>query len=94
MAAKAHFMNLPHLILSNANGLRRRTARMLGNLERFKEGTLPKLTPLSAPQKRAAEQRVARPVYKQLTLGHVTRAARALEAAEVAEPTPVVRASW
>ena len=42
---------------------------------------------MSAPKIRAAEQRIAKQVHRQLQKGNITRAARALEVAEVAEPT-------
>jgi len=45
---------------------------------------------MSAPKLRAAEQRIAKQVHRQLENGNITRAARALEAAEVADPTPAV----
>ena len=65
VAAKEECTNFPHRILSNTNGSYRRQHRNFGNLKRIKEGTLPEPKSPSAPQKRAAEQSVARQFNKQ-----------------------------
>ena len=58
-----------------------------GNIKRYLEGQQPEPKPLKAAGKRAAAQQIAKRVHKHLTQGSITRASRALEAAEVAKAT-------
>ena len=77
-------------LLHNSNGSRRRKGKVQSNIKRYKKGDLNDSQPLSPAKKRAAEFSVAKRVHRQLQGGNVTRAARALDAASIAEPTPEV----
>jgi hypothetical protein len=73
--AREDFMWLPYRVLSNTNGSHRRGAKVLGNLKRLKEGSLPDPELLSATNRRATEHRIAKQVHKHLKNGNITRAA-------------------
>lgn len=77
-------------LLHNSNGSRRRKGKVQSNIKRYKKGDLNDPQPLSPAKKRAAELSIAKRVHRQLQGGNVTRAARALDAADIAEPTPEV----
>jgi hypothetical protein len=77
-------------LLDNTNGSHRRKHKVQANIKRYKDGVMGPVKQLSTGKRRAAEQDIANRVHKQLQKGNVTRAARALEAAEVAKPTPEV----
>lgn len=89
--AREDFMWFPYRVLSNTNGSHRRGAKVLGNLKRLKEGSLPDPEPLSATNRRATEHRIAKQVHKHMKNGNITRAARAMEEAEIAELTTETR---
>ena len=59
-------------------------------MKKLSQGVIPTPQPTTAPKIRSAEQREARRVHKQMQNGNITRAARALESTEVADPTPAV----
>lgn len=77
-------------LLNNTNGSRRRGHKVHSNIKRYRQGVLDHPQPIPAAKKRAAEQQVAKQVHKQLTRGNISRATRALDAAEVAQSTPAV----
>jgi hypothetical protein len=86
--AKKNFLRFPFRVLSNTNSSHRRGAKLLGNLKRLREGSLPEPKAMTATKWIAAERRLAQQVHKQLKKGNITRAARAMEEAEIAENTP------
>jgi hypothetical protein len=77
-------------LLHNTNGSHRRGAKVQANIRRYRQGEQRDLQPVPAAKRRAAENQIARNVHKQLQRGNITRATRALEPAEVAQPTAEV----
>ena len=85
--AQRNLLMLPSRLLGCSNGSRRRQHKVLGGIKRYLQGQILEPRPLKEAKKRSAEQQVAKQVHKHLAKGNVSRAARALEAQEVAEAT-------
>lgn len=85
--AQQNLMLLPSRLLGCNNGSRRRQHKVLGSIKRYLQGQIPEPRPVKAAKQRSAEQQIAKQVHRQLANGNVTRAARALEVQEIAEPT-------
>ena len=77
-------------LLNDTNGSRQRKRKVQANIKRYRQGCLEDPKPLRPAKRRSAEQRIVRQVHKQLQRGNISRATRALEAAEVADATPEV----
>jgi hypothetical protein len=78
-------------LLHNVNGELFVEAQMVYvNIRKFSQGEQQELQPLATAKHRAAEQPIAKNVHKQLQRSNVTRVTRALEPAQVAQPTPQI----
>jgi hypothetical protein len=79
-------------LLNNANGSRQIHRKVQANIKHYKQGVLDDPKTMPAARQRAVEQQVAKQIHKQLMRGNISRATRALDAAEVAQATPEVLA--
>jgi hypothetical protein len=77
-------------LLDTTNRSHRRRSKVYAHIKRCRAGVVGPVKQLTAGRRRAAEQSSANRVHKRLQQGTVTRAARALEAGEVARPTPEI----
>jgi hypothetical protein len=64
--------------------------KVQSNIKRYKEGLLDQSKHLPVAKQRATEQQIAKQVHKQLMKGNISRATRALDAAEMAPASPEV----
>lgn len=89
--AVSEFLQLPAQLLGNKNSSRRRAHAVHNSIKKLRSGTLAAPKPMTTQQRKAADARVAAQVAKQvnrhLENGSISRASRALDAQEVAEPT-------
>jgi hypothetical protein len=77
-------------LLNDRNGSRQRHRKIQSNIKRYRQGVLDESRPVPVAKRRTAEHQIAARVHKQLMKGNISRATRALDAAEVAKTTPEV----
>ena len=88
--AQKHFMHLVSQLLGNTNGSKSKKRKMEANVRRLRDGEVVEQQHVPQARKKAAEHHAAKQVHAHLKSKNVSAAARVLEAAEVAPPTPEV----